>query len=38
MVSSPIPAIIMQARRKVTGHLANVGASSAGAAVFAFTR
>ena len=33
MVSSPIPAIIMQARRKVTGHLAGVGATSAGEAV-----
>ena len=33
MIASPIPALIMRARRKVANHLASVGATSAGAAV-----
>jgi hypothetical protein len=33
MVASPIPALMMQARRKVTAHLTGVGATSADRAV-----
>ncbi|HEY0114237.1 MAG TPA: hypothetical protein VGB54_00815 [Allosphingosinicella sp.] len=33
MVVSPVPALMMQARRKVVGHLSGVGATSAGSAV-----
>ncbi len=33
MVASPLPALAMQARRRVVDHLTAVGATSAGAAV-----